>query len=199
MRSCTGLYLHGDVILQQKLEKTRRVYLVQGDICQAFHNYAAMSYICWQDKNVGQPCPKPLDKLMFWLQNQLITLKGTFISKQFLSETAYVLNWMLTKSPFVLRRCSANERKNQRCLMDLTTWLYLCCEHVRSDAQIQLFSKWCCMIMWFTSCYTHSSSVVESHIVFLKKNAMTCHWDIKTWKINLLTLFTYRMLLVINK
>lgn len=79
MRSCTRLYLHGDVILQQKLEKTRRVYLVQGDICQAFHTYAAMSYICWQAKNVGQPCPKLLDKLMFWLQNQLITLKGTFI------------------------------------------------------------------------------------------------------------------------
>lgn len=30
--------------------------------------------------------------------------------------------------------------KNQRCLMDLTTWLYLCCDHIRSDAQIQLFA-----------------------------------------------------------
>lgn len=51
MRSCTELYLHGDVILQQKLEK--------GDICQAFHNYAAMSYICWQDENEMWDNPDP--------------------------------------------------------------------------------------------------------------------------------------------
>lgn len=59
MRSCTGLYLHGDVIFAAEAGKTRRAYHVQGDICQAFHNYAAMSYICWQDENKMWDNPTP--------------------------------------------------------------------------------------------------------------------------------------------
>lgn len=105
--------------------KTRRVYHVQ-----AFHNYAAFlpchTYVGRMKVRSGTTLPQFLDNLMLWLQNQLITQKQSPSGRQFSSPTAYVLNWMLTKLPFVLHKCPANERANQECLNGFSNMAVIC-------------------------------------------------------------------------
>lgn len=144
MRSCTGLYLHGDVIFTAEAGKTRRVYHVQHDLCQAFHNHAAFvpchTYVGRMKVRSGTTLPQVLDNLMLWLQKQLITQNAISIRQAVFKSKSICAETNAYETTFCSTQMSC-QQKNQGCLMDLAIWQYLCCDHERSDTQMELFSK----------------------------------------------------------
>lgn len=90
--------------------KTRRVYHIQHDLCQAFHNYAASrpchTYVGRMKVKTGTTLP-PISRHLY-----VLAVKSTHNSKsneQFLNQRAYVLNWML-KITFCFKQMSCQQR-----------------------------------------------------------------------------------------